>query len=101
MEGDDPFAGSALPMPIPDLLENEYKEVAWGVQNYGDKFSPMWIPRPKCQDFDVKIDMLYCGICHSDCHLVKNHLGGSMYPIVPGHELIGKVVEVGPKVTRF
>ena len=40
MEGkEDPYAGSALPMPIRDLLENEYKEVAWGVENYGDKFN--------------------------------------------------------------
>ena len=43
--------------------------------------------------------MKFCGVCHSDCHLGLNHLTGTTYPIVPGHELCGTVVEVGPKVT--
>jgi uncharacterized zinc-type alcohol dehydrogenase-like protein len=55
----------------------------------------MWINRPKVGDFDVKVDLHFCGICHSDVHLALNHLGTCMYPIVPGHELIGKVVEIG------
>ena len=45
--------------------------------------------------------MLYCGICHSDCHVGKAELGGCTYPFVGGHELLGRVVEVGPKVTKF
>lgn len=44
--------------------------------------------------------MKYCGICHSDCHIGLNDLSGCMYPIVPGHELAGTVVEVGSKVTK-
>ena len=39
--------------------------------------------------------MLFCGICHTDVHFALNHLGGAKYPIVPGHELVGKVTEVG------
>ena len=48
------------------------------------------------------IDIHYCGICHSDIHQVKDEWGGnSRYPMVPGHEITGKVSQVGPKVTRF
>jgi len=87
-------------MDIPPPRDDEYKEVAWSIPKFGDKFTPTWINRPKCNEFDVKFELIYCGVCHSDCHLGLNHLGGSMYPIVPGHELIGKVVEIGAKVTR-
>jgi len=50
---------------------------------------------------DVVIEILYCGVCHSDLHQVRNDWGGSIYPIVPGHEIIGRVVGVGAEVTRF
>lgn len=60
----------------------------------------MWINRPKCGKQYVRFEMLFCGICHSDCHHGLNHLGGSMYPMVPGHELVGRVVEVGNEVTK-
>ena len=50
---------------------------------------------------DVVIDILYCGVCHSDVHNVRNDWGGAHYPMVPGHEIIGRVREVGPAVTRF
>lgn len=54
-------------------------------------------PRPD----DVVIEILYCGVCHSDLHTARNDWGWSSYPIVPGHEIIGRVREVGPAVTRF
>ena len=50
---------------------------------------------------DVVIDILYCGVCHSDVHNVRNDWGRANYPMVPGHEIIGRVVEVGSLVTRF
>ena len=50
---------------------------------------------------DVVVDVQYCGVCHTDLHLVRNHFGFTPYPIVPGHEIIGRVREVGPGVTRF
>jgi uncharacterized zinc-type alcohol dehydrogenase-like protein len=50
---------------------------------------------------DVQMDILYCGICHSDLHQVRNDFGGSTYPMVPGHEIVGKVTAVGADVTRF
>ena len=54
-------------------------------------------PGPK----DVVVDILYSGICHSDIHQVRDEWGGSMYPMVPGHEIVGKVTAVGSDVTRF
>ena len=50
---------------------------------------------------DVEIDILFCGVCHSDLHQVKNEWGGSKYPMVPGHEIVGKVISVGSNVTKF
>jgi alcohol dehydrogenase (NADP+) len=54
-------------------------------------------PRPD----DVVINILYCGVCHSDIHQARNEWGGSNYPMVPGHEIIGRVASVGGKVTAF
>jgi len=54
-------------------------------------------PRPD----DVTIDILYCGVCHTDIHMTRNDWGYSAYPVVPGHEIIGRVTAVGPEVTGF
>jgi uncharacterized zinc-type alcohol dehydrogenase-like protein len=50
---------------------------------------------------DVQIEILYCGVCHSDLHTVRNEWGGAMYPVVPGHEIVGRVTAVGNQVTGF
>lgn len=50
---------------------------------------------------DVEIDILYCGICHSDLHAAKNDWKGTKYPIVPGHEIVGRVTKVGAHVSKF
>ena len=50
---------------------------------------------------DVVLDVLYCGICHSDLHYVNNDWGYSRYPLVPGHEIVGRVRAVGSTVTKF
>jgi uncharacterized zinc-type alcohol dehydrogenase-like protein len=50
---------------------------------------------------DVQIEILYCGVCHSDLHQARNEWGGSMYPMVPGHEIVGKVIGVGTEITQF
>lgn len=52
-------------------------------------------------DHDIEIDILYCGVCHSDLHLARNEWGGTVYPIVPGHEIVGIVRKTGPAVTGF
>lgn len=88
-------------MPIPAKQDDEFEAQAWGVENYGEDFKPIKIYRGEPGDFHVKIKMKYCGICHTDVHLAFNHLGGSIYPMVPGHELVGVVEQVGSKVTKF
>lgn len=50
---------------------------------------------------DVAIDILFCGVCHSDIHTARNEWGGTVYPCVPGHEIVGRVSRVGSAVTRF
>ncbi len=50
---------------------------------------------------DVLIEILYCGICHSDIHQARDEWGGAIFPMVPGHEIVGKVTRVGPEVKRF
>lgn len=54
-------------------------------------------PRP----LDVVIETLYCGVCHSDIHMARDEWGGSRFPLVPGHEIVGRVTAVGGKVTKF
>ena len=54
-------------------------------------------PGPK----DVQVDILFCGVCHSDLHQARDEWGGSLFPMVPGHEIIGRVKQVGADVTRF
>lgn len=50
---------------------------------------------------EVLIDILYCGICHSDVHVARNEWQGTLYPTVPGHEIVGRVSKIGAKVTKF
>src|SRR3954465_7073191 len=50
---------------------------------------------------DVQIDILFCGVCHSDIHTARGEWGGTTYPCVPGHEIVGRVVKAGNKVSKF
>ncbi|HET9280102.1 MAG TPA: NAD(P)-dependent alcohol dehydrogenase, partial [Flavitalea sp.] len=61
----------------------------------------MNIKRREVLPHDVEMEILYCGICHSDLHQIKNDFGGTMFPIVPGHEIVGRVTAVGNQVTKF
>ena len=62
---------------------------------------PYTIDRRTPKPHDVQIEILYCGVCHSDLHTVRNEWGGTMYPCVPGHEIVGRVTAVGDHVKRF
>jgi uncharacterized zinc-type alcohol dehydrogenase-like protein len=62
---------------------------------------PFRFERRDARPDDVVIEILYCGVCHSDLHTARNDWGWTTYPIVPGHEVIGRVVGVGKDVTRF
>lgn len=63
--------------------------------------APLQFERRGTRANDVAIEILYCGVCHSDLHTARNDWGGTVYPVVPGHEIIGRVQGVGSDVTRF
>lgn len=62
---------------------------------------PLTIERELPKADEVQIDILYCGVCHSDLHQIKNDWGNTLYPCVPGHEIVGKVSAVGLGVTKY
>lgn len=62
---------------------------------------PFTIERRQLGPNDVLIDILYCGVCHSDIHQVRDEWGGAIFPMVPGHEIIGKVTQIGSAVKKF
>jgi uncharacterized zinc-type alcohol dehydrogenase-like protein len=74
---------------------------AYAAQNATSPLAPFSLERRKPGAHDVLIDILYCGVCHSDIHQVRNEWGGAKYPMVPGHEIVGRVAEVGAAVTKF
>lgn len=65
------------------------------------KLVPHTIDRRTPGDYDVAIDIKFCGVCHSDIHQAREEWGGAIFPMVPGHEIAGVVTKVGPKVTKF
>ena len=74
---------------------------AYGTKSATSPLEPMQIERRDLRGNDVKIEILYCGICHSDLHSARNDWKGSAYPLVPGHEIVGRVTEVGNQVKGF
>lgn len=64
-------------------------------------FAPLSFERRDVGPNDVSIDILYCGVCHSDLHTARGEWGGTLYPCVPGHEIVGRVAAVGSDVTKF
>jgi uncharacterized zinc-type alcohol dehydrogenase-like protein len=66
-----------------------------------DALGPFDFTRRDPRADDVVIEILYCGVCHSDLHQARNDWGGSLYPMVPGHEIVGRVASVGKDVKRF
>ena len=65
------------------------------------KLAPFHFERRDPGPDDVRIDILFCGVCHSDLHTARNEWGGSVYPVVPGHEIVGRVSATGDRVSRF
>ena len=74
---------------------------AFGTNSPTDNLKEMTIERRTLTANDIEIEILYCGVCHSDLHTAHNDWGGSLYPAVPGHEIVGKITGVGNEVTRF
>src|SRR5436190_427536 len=81
-----------------------YKTKAYSAASAKSPLASTTIPRRDPTDRDVQIEILFCGICHSDLHSVRNEWSEFMptvYPIVPGHEIVGRVIKVGSAVTKF
>jgi uncharacterized zinc-type alcohol dehydrogenase-like protein len=74
---------------------------AFGAESKDADLAQMNIDRRAVTANDVEIDILYCGVCHSDLHTARNDWGGTAYPAVPGHEIIGRVTNIGSEVSRF
>lgn len=73
----------------------------YGATSKESEIVPLSFERNEVGANDVLIDILYCGICHSDIHTARGEWGPAIYPVVPGHEIVGKVIKVGDAVTRF
>jgi uncharacterized zinc-type alcohol dehydrogenase-like protein len=81
----------------------QYKAKAYAASSAKSQLAPTMIPRRDPGEQDVQIEILFCGICHSDLHQVRNEWSAmpTVYPCVPGHEIVGRVTEVGSAVTKF
>src|SRR3954469_20861324 len=81
-----------------------YKTKAYSAASATSPLASTSIPRRDPGERDVQLEILFCGICHSDLHQVRNEWQSVMptvYPIVPGHEIVGRVTKVGSAVTKY
>jgi uncharacterized zinc-type alcohol dehydrogenase-like protein len=74
---------------------------SWAAASATSSLAPFTIQRREPLPTDVAIEILYCGVCHSDLHQVRNEWHNSIYPVVPGHEIVGRVVKTGSAVKKF
>ncbi len=77
------------------------KTQAFAAQSATTPLAPFSFERRDPGPQDVHIEILFCGVCHSDLHTVRSEWPGTVYPMVPGHEIVGRVVKVGDQVTKF
>jgi uncharacterized zinc-type alcohol dehydrogenase-like protein len=77
------------------------KTLGYGAESAQSPLAPFSFARREPLPQDVQLEVLYCGVCHSDLHTVRNEWSGTTYPAVPGHEIVGRVTAVGSEVTRF
>ena len=73
----------------------------YAADSAADALHPFNFERREAGPHDVYFKILYCGVCHSDLHQVQNEWGNTIYPLVPGHEIVGRVLQVGDHVTKF
>ena len=78
-----------------------YTTKAYAAQNNTSPLKPFSFERRDPLPRDVQIDILYCGVCHSDLHQARNEWRSTIYPCVPGHEIVGRVTKVGSEVRKF
>src|ERR687886_1048520 len=96
-----PKAAMSTTQQLSAKSRGQYKAKAYSAANATLPLAPTTIPRREPSEHDVQIEIIFCGICHSDLHTVRNEWGGTVYPCVPGHEIVGRVTKVGSAVTKF
>ena len=77
------------------------KTIGYAAHNNNSPLAPFNFERRDPLPTDVQIEILFCGVCHSDIHQVRNEWGNAVFPMVPGHEIVGKVTKVGNQVSKF
>ena len=87
---------AAEPIIVPRLPSKSYAAMA-----ASENLVPWDFTRRSPLPHDVLVEILYCGVCHTDIHFVRNDFGMSSYPLVPGHEIVGKVTEIGGHIKKF
>jgi uncharacterized zinc-type alcohol dehydrogenase-like protein len=87
--------------PVADVVETRLPSKSYAAMAASEDLVPWDFTRRKPRPHDVLLEIKYCGICHTDIHFIRNDFGMSTYPLVPGHEMVGIVTEVGDHVTKF
>src|SRR5271165_3762362 len=80
---------------------NTYKTAGYAAHSASTPLGRFSFERREPGPTDVQIEILYCGVCHSDLHTARNEWGNTVYPVVPGHEIVGRVTKVGAEVRKF
>ncbi|MFD1557659.1 NAD(P)-dependent alcohol dehydrogenase [Paraburkholderia silviterrae] len=78
-----------------------YPTYGYAARDAASPLAPFEFQRRDLRELDVRIDVQFCGVCHSDLHQARNEWRNTLYPVVPGHEIVGRVTQVGKGVTRF
>ena len=98
---------SGVAIPVAENQNHEaaaYKAKAYAAQSATSSLAPFSVPRRELRPDDVQIQIQFCGVCHSDLHQVRNEWQSTLpttYPVVPGHEIIGRVSKTGSAVKKF
>lgn len=74
---------------------------AYAAKSAESRLEPFFISQKELGPHDIQIEILYCGVCHTDIHFVKNEWKNTIYPVVPGHEIVGRVTQIGSSVKNF
>ena len=74
---------------------------AYAAQDAKSKLAPFDFKPRELRAHDVQLEVLFCGVCHSDLHQARNEWKNTIFPVVPGHEIVGRVTAVGPQTQKY
>lgn len=95
------MTGTAPQAPARPVSSKKAPTMAYAAQSPESLLAPFAIDRRTPRPKDVQFEILYCGVCHSDLHMARNEWGQTRYPVVPGHEIVGRVTAIGNEVSKF